>query len=70
MTNPFSPSYKPVVDLSDVTRENNISRKHSAIRQAKLTSGDPVQATQAAGFIQGMKSVPMNKSILKSSKLG
>jgi len=70
MTNPFSPSYKPVVDLSDVARNQSISRKHSANREHKLLHGTPEQKAQAAGFIQGMKSEPLNKSLLKPSNLG
>lgn len=70
MSNAFSPSYKPVIDLSDVARNQSISRKHSANREHKLKHGTPEQKLQAAGFIQGMMSEPLRKSILKSSKLG
>ena len=70
MNNPFSPDFKPVIDMSDVARQNSISRKNSAIRAEKLSSNDPSVVAQAAGFIHGMKSEPLNRSILKSSKLG
>jgi len=70
MTNPFSKGYKPTVDMSDVSRANRISERHSAIREDKMQNGTPEQQSQAAGFIHGMKSSPMNRSILKNSKLG
>ena len=70
MTNPFSKDYEPTVDMSDVSRANRISERHSAIREDKMQNGTPEQQSQAAGFIHGMKSEPLSKSILKNSKLG
>lgn len=70
MTNTLSKDYKPTVDMSDVSRANRISERCSAIREDKMQNGTPEQKAQAAGFIYGMKSSPMNRSILKNSKLG
>lgn len=70
MTNAFSRDYKPVIDLSDVTRENNIGRKHSEIRAKKLKSENAAEALQASGYIHGMKSEPLKRSMLKPSNLG
>ncbi len=41
MTNPFSKDYKPAVDMSDVSRANRISERHSAIGEDKMQNGTP-----------------------------
>ena len=39
-------------------------------RRAEVATGTPEQRLAASGFIVGMKSEPLSKSILKNSKLG
>jgi len=70
MTNPFSKGYKTEVDMRDVTLQNRISKRQTANREHRMTTGTPEQRLAASGFIVGMKSKPLSKSILKNSKLG
>ena len=70
MTNPFPKDYKPAVDMSDVSRANRISKRQMANREHRMQTGTPEQRLAASGFIVGMKSEPLSKSILKNSKLG
>ena len=70
MTNPFSKDYKPEVDMRDVTMQNRISKRQTDNREHRMQTGTPEQRLAASGFIVGMKSEPLSKSILKNSKLG
>lgn len=56
MTNPFSPNYKPQIDLSDLVKESKQSKERSARRQAQLDSGDEAAMRQARG---GMRAKPI-----------
>ncbi len=68
--NAFSKDYKPEVDMRDVTLQNRISKRQTENREHRMQTGTPEQRRAASGFIVGMKSEPMSKSILKNSKLG
>lgn len=57
-TNPFSPNYKPQIDISDLVKESKQSRDRSARRSAQLESGDPAAVKQARG---GMTVWPKTK---------
>lgn len=57
MTNPFSPDYKPQIDLSDLVKESKQSKERSARRQAQLDSDDPAAIKQAKG---GMADKPIS----------
>ena len=56
--------------MRDVTLQNRISKRQTANREHRMTTGTPEQRLAASGFIVGMKSKPLSKSILKNSKLG
>jgi len=49
MTSPFSPNYRPQIDLTDVRRDKQISSSRSKQRQAALKSDDPHLRQAAAG---------------------
>lgn len=51
MTTPFSPNYKPSVDLRDVARDRKISETRTKQRQSALCSSDPDQVKQAQGSL-------------------
>lgn len=51
MTNPFSPDYKPQIDISDLVKESKQSQDRSARRSAQLESGDAAAVKQARGGI-------------------
>ena len=68
--NAFSKDYKPEVDMRDVTLQNRISKRQTENREYRMQTGTPEQRLAASGFIVGMKSEPLSKSILKNSKLG
>jgi len=68
--NAFSKDYTPEVDMRDVTQQNRISKRQTANREHRMQTGTPEQRLAASGFIVGMKSEPLSKSILKNSKLG
>lgn len=56
--NPFSPNYKPVVDMTDVQRDAKISRIRTGQRKAAMQSHDPDVRKQAAGTLAG---APLSK---------
>jgi len=68
--NAFSKDYTPEVDMRDVTQQNRISKRQTENREHRMQTGTPEQRLAASGFIVGMKSEPLSKSILKNSKLG
>lgn len=53
-TNPFSPDYKPQIDMSDVRRETRISETRSRQRREGLASSDPERRRVASGTIDGL----------------
>ena len=52
--NPFSPNYKSQLDLSDITRERQLSESRSASLEKRRQSDDPHIRQQADGTIPGM----------------
>jgi hypothetical protein len=70
MPNAFSKDYQPVVDLTQDSIKNEMSRKRSLMRKDKLNSDDPAVRKMAASTLGRLSFVRENKAILKNSKLG
>lgn len=49
MTNAFSPSYKPAIDMTDERVSRKISETRSRQRQTALRSSDPEEVKKAMG---------------------
>lgn len=58
MTNAFSPSYKPVIDMTDERVARKISETRSRQRNQALKSDDPVERKNALGTLPG---APLSK---------
>lgn len=58
MTSPFSPNYKPAVDLTDVVRAGKISATRSRQRREGMASDDETVRKAAAGTLPG---APLSK---------
>ena len=60
-TNPFSPDYKPQIDLKDIVRDGRISQIRTQQRREGLASDDPERRRTASGTIEGMGATKEDK---------